>query len=136
MEVVKRKLVPIKSTVSVKNSTLSLNFMATIGIVIQTIFLMRMLNTLVERTMTKIIPLLPLKKRNYDHQRLQYLQEKGYNVEIIWESNWNTLVECHPEIKTYISKLRTFTHFKKTHPRPNLSIYYRRTFIWICRMWH
>ena len=38
----------------------------------------------------------------------------GYNVEIIWESNWNTLVENRPEIKTYISQLRTFTHFKKT----------------------
>ena len=42
------------------------------------------------------------------------MQEKGYNVEIIWESNWNTLVESRPEIKTYISQLRTFTHFKKT----------------------
>ena len=52
--------------------------------------------------------------RDYDRQRLQYLQEKGYNVEIIWESNWNTLVESRPEIKTYISQLRTFTHFKKT----------------------
>ena len=31
MEVVKRKLVPIKSMVSVKNSTLSLNFMVIIG---------------------------------------------------------------------------------------------------------
>ena len=52
--------------------------------------------------------------RDYDRQRLQYLQEKGYNVEIIWESNWNILVESRPEIKTYISRLRTFTHFKKT----------------------
>ena len=29
--------------------------------------------------------------RDYDRQRLQYLQNRGYNVEIIWESNWNTL---------------------------------------------
>ena len=52
--------------------------------------------------------------RDYDHQRLQYIQDRGYNNEIIWESNWNTLVENRPEIKSYISQLRTFTHFKKT----------------------
>ena len=52
--------------------------------------------------------------RDYDRQRLQYIQDRGYNVEIIWESNWNSLVESRPEIKTYISQLRTFTHFKKT----------------------
>ena len=62
MEVVKRKLVPIKSTVSVQNSTLSLNFMVIIGMHTPTFFLMRMLNTLLESMMTKIIPLLPLKK--------------------------------------------------------------------------
>ena len=52
--------------------------------------------------------------RDYDHQHLQYIQDRGYNVEIIWESNWNTLVENRPEIKTYISQLRTFTHFINT----------------------
>ena len=52
--------------------------------------------------------------RDYDHQHLQYIQDRGYDVEIIWESNWNTLVESRPEIKTFISQLRTFTHFKKT----------------------
>ena len=52
--------------------------------------------------------------RDYDRQHLQYIQDRGYNVEIIWESNWNTLVENCPEIKTYISQLRTFTHFKNT----------------------
>ena len=36
------------------------------------------------------------------------------DVVIIWESNWNKLAESRPEIKTYISQLRTFTHFKKT----------------------
>ena len=51
---------------------------------------------------------------DYDHQHLQYIQDRGYNIGIIWESNWNTLVENRPEIKTYISQLRTFTHFKKT----------------------
>ena len=51
MEVVNRKLVPIKSMVSVKNSTLSLNFMVIIGMHTPIFFLMRMLNTL-----------LPLKK--------------------------------------------------------------------------
>ena len=39
---------------------------------------------------------------------------QGYNIEIIWESNWNTLVENRPEIKTYISQLRMLTHFKQT----------------------
>ena len=62
MEVVKRKLVPIKSMVSVKNSTLSLSFMVIIGMHTPIFFLMRMLNTLLESMMTKIIPLLPLKK--------------------------------------------------------------------------
>ena len=62
MEVVKRKLVPIKSMVSVKNSTLSLSFMVIIGMHTPIVFLMRMLNTLLESMMTKIIPLLPLKK--------------------------------------------------------------------------
>ena len=52
--------------------------------------------------------------RDYDLQRLQYIQDRGYNVEIIWESKWNTLVESLPEIKTYISQHRTFNHFKKT----------------------
>ena len=51
--------------------------------------------------------------RDYDHQHLQYLQGRGYNVEIIWESNWNTFVENRPEIKTYISQICTSTHFKK-----------------------
>ena len=49
--------------------------------------------------------------RDYDRQCLQYIQGRGYNVEIIWESNWNTLVENRPKIKTYISQLRTFTQF-------------------------
>ena len=62
MEVVKRKLVPIKSMVSVKSSTLSSNFMVIIGMHTLIFFLMRMLNTLLESMMTKIIPLLPLKK--------------------------------------------------------------------------
>ena len=50
--------------------------------------------------------------RDYDRQCLQYIQDRGYNVEIVWDSNWNTLVENRPEIKTYILQLRTFTHFK------------------------
>ena len=61
MEVAKRRLVPIKSMVSVKNSTLSLSFMVIIGMHTPIFFLMRMLNTLLESMMTKIIPLLPLK---------------------------------------------------------------------------
>ena len=63
--------------------------------------------------------------RDYDRQRLQYIQDRGYNVEIIWESNWNTLVENRPEIKTYISQLRIFTHFKKTLTQDQIIQYIR-----------
>ena len=62
IEVVNRKLVPIKSMVSVKSSIPCLNFMVIIGMHTPIFFLMRMLNTLLESMMTKIIPLLPLKK--------------------------------------------------------------------------
>ena len=58
--------------------------------------------------------------RDYDRQRLQYIQDRGYNIEIIWDSNWNTLVENRPEIETYSSQLRTFTHFIKTSPKTKL----------------
>ena len=51
--------------------------------------------------------------RDYDRQRVQYLQDKGYTVEVIWESHWESHLYQHPEIKTYLSQLRTFTHFKK-----------------------
>ena len=63
------------------------------------------------------------KIRDYDCQCLQYLQDRGYNVEIIWESNWNALVENRPEIKTYISQPRTFTHFKKTLTQDQIILY-------------
>ena len=63
--------------------------------------------------------------RDYDRLRLQYIQDRGYNVEIIWESNWNTLVENRPEIKTYISQLRTFTPFKKTLTQDQIIQYIR-----------
>ena len=48
----KRKLVLIKLMVSVQSSTLSLNFMVTTGIVIQTSFLMKMLCTQLSKMKT------------------------------------------------------------------------------------
>ena len=30
--------------------------------------------------------------RTRDHQRVQNLQDKGYNVEIIWEKDWQALL--------------------------------------------
>ena len=44
---------------------------------------------------------------------LQDLQDKGYNVEIIWEKDWQALLTQRPEIKVYLAQHRTFTHFKK-----------------------
>ena len=48
-----------------------------------------------------------------DHQRVQDLQEKGYNVEIIWEKDWQALLTPRPEINVYLAQRCTFTHFKK-----------------------
>ena len=51
--------------------------------------------------------------RTRDHQRVQNLQDKGYNVEIIWEKDWQALLTQRPEIKVFLAQRRTFTHFKK-----------------------
>ena len=51
--------------------------------------------------------------RARDHQRVQDLRDKGYNVEIMWEKDWRALLTQRPEIKTYLAQHRTFTHFKK-----------------------
>ena len=51
--------------------------------------------------------------RTRDHQRVQNLQDKGYNVEIIWEKDWQALLTQQPEIKVFLAQHRTFTHFKK-----------------------
>ena len=48
-----------------------------------------------------------------DHQRIQDLQDQGYNVEIIWEKDWQALLTQRPHITSYLSRHRTFTHFKK-----------------------
>ena len=50
--------------------------------------------------------------RARDHQRVQDLQDQGYNVEIIWEKNWQALLTQRQEIKVYLVQHRTFTHFK------------------------
>ena len=51
--------------------------------------------------------------RARDQQCMQDLQDKGYTVEIIWEKDWEALITQCPEIKAYISRHRTYTHFKK-----------------------
>ena len=51
--------------------------------------------------------------RARDHQLVQDLQDKGYNVEIIWEKDWQALLTQRPEIKDYLAQHRTFTHCKK-----------------------
>ena len=51
--------------------------------------------------------------RTRDHQQVQDLQDKGYNVEIIREKDWQALLTQRPEIKVYLAQHRTFTHFKK-----------------------
>ena len=35
-----------------------------------------------------------------DHQRIQDLQDQGYNVEIIWGKDWQALLTQRPEIKS------------------------------------
>ena len=51
--------------------------------------------------------------RTWDHQRVQDLQDKGYNVEIIWEKDWQALLTQRPDIKSFLSQHRIYTHFKK-----------------------
>ena len=51
--------------------------------------------------------------RDRDQQRVRDLQDKGYTVEIIWEKDWQALINQGPEIKVYLKQHRTYTHFKK-----------------------
>ena len=46
-----------------------------------------------------------------DHQRVQDLRDKGYNVEIMWEKDWQALLSQRPEIKTYLAQHRTLYTF-------------------------
>ena len=41
------------------------------------------------------------------------MQDQGYNVEIIWEKDWQALLTQRPDLKSYLSQHRTYTHFKK-----------------------
>ena len=51
--------------------------------------------------------------RTRDHQRVQDLQDQGYDIEIIWEKDWQALLTQQPEIKVCLAQHRTCTHFKK-----------------------
>ena len=51
--------------------------------------------------------------RTRDHQRVQDLQDQGYNVEIIWEKDWQVILTQCPEIKVYLAQHHAHTHFKK-----------------------
>ena len=39
--------------------------------------------------------------RTRDQQRVQDLEERGYNVEVIWEIDWQAHLTQRPEIKHY-----------------------------------
>ena len=54
-----------------------------------------------------------MKKFFRDHERVQDLQDQGYNVEIIWEKDWQALLTQRPEIKVCLAQHHTHTHFKK-----------------------
>ena len=41
------------------------------------------------------------------------MQDQGYNVEIIWEKDWQALMIHQLEIKVYLAQHHTHTHFKK-----------------------
>ena len=60
-----------------------------------------------------------------DHQHVQDLQDKGYNVEIIWKKDWQALLTQQPEIKDYLAQHRTFTHFKKCLTQDQIIQYIR-----------
>ena len=108
----KRKLVPINLTVSVQSSTQSLNFMATTGICHADQFSDE--NTIHLTIKDKDGNPMTVKDiRTRDHQRVQDLQDQGYNVEIIWEKDWQALLTQRPEIKAYLAQHRTYTHVKK-----------------------
>ena len=107
----KRKLDLIKSMVSVQSSTKSLNFMVTTSIVIQTSFLMKTLYTQLSKMKTITMTVKDIRAR--DQQCVQDLQDKGYTVEIIWEKDWQVLINQQPEIKVYLKQHRTYTHFEK-----------------------
>ena len=51
--------------------------------------------------------------RTRDHQCVQDLQDQSYNAEITWEKDWQALLTQQPDIKSYLSQHRTYTHFKK-----------------------
>ena len=51
--------------------------------------------------------------REYDREKLECLEGKGYTVEIIWEHQWRTLVDLRPEIKAYLCSQRCTTHWDK-----------------------
>ena len=106
----KRKLDSLMSTVSVQSSTPSLNFMEATGMVIQTRKTRTIHPTIEDKDGN---PMSVKDIRTRDHQRVQDLQDQGYNVEIFWEKDWKALLIHCPEIKVYLAQHRTHTHFKK-----------------------
>ena len=51
--------------------------------------------------------------REYDREKLEYLEGKGYTVEIIWEHQRRALVDLRPEVKAYLCLQRCMTHWDK-----------------------
>ena len=108
----KRKLVPLKSTVSVKSSNKVFEFYGDYWHCHAEQFPDE--NTIHPTIKDKDGNPMTVKDIcTRDHQRVQDLQDQGYNVEIIWGKDWQTLLTQQPDIKSYLSQHRTYTHFKK-----------------------
>ena len=58
-----------------------------------------------------------------DHQCVQDLQDQGYNVDVIWEKDWQAVLTQQPEIKACLAKHRTYTHFRKCLTQDQIILY-------------
>ena len=97
----KRKLDHTKLTVSVQSSTPFLNFMVTTGIDCHPDQFPNK-NTLHPTIKDKDGNPMTVKDIcTHDHQRVQDLQDQGYNVEIIWGKDWQALLTQRPDIKSF-----------------------------------
>ena len=58
--------------------------------------------------------------RDYDRQRLQHIQYRGFNVKIVWESNWNTLVEIGLKLIPTFRNFVPLLTLKRRSPKTKL----------------
>ena len=59
------------------------------------------------------MPMTVKEVQDYDRECVQYLRDHGYNVEIMWDKDWENLLKQRPEIKSYLPQHHTYTHVKK-----------------------